>query len=364
MREQRSRETLRAAASSSTSDKEIFREKSPSLEKSLGRDLGTSLPRVVVMIPCFNEEQTLASVIRSIPRELPRISDVKIVVIDDGSQDDTAIIAARVGADVLVRHKANLGLGQTFQDGLEASLRLGADIIVNVDADGQYPPSELMLLLDPILRGRADIVLGDRQIKQLNHMSWSRKRGNQIASWVTRRLSGTSVQDSQTGFRALTREAALRLRLNGDYTYTQEMVIQAAHKGLTIAEVPITFHRRSDGDSRLIRSLWSYAWRAGKIILRSYRDYKPLRAFTLLGGSILVLSGLLGVRVLLHFWTAGTVSPFFPSAILGGILGIVGIQIIIFGLLSDMIRSQRQELEDVLIRVRRAELDRSKTPKR
>lgn len=317
-----------------------------------GGELRYPPPRVVVMIPCLNEAGAIASVIQSIPRELPGVNDVRVLAIDDGSHDETSLVAARAGADAVIRHKTNLGLGQTFKDGLEACLRMGADIIVNLDADGQYDSSEIPLLLDPILRGEADIVLGNRQIEGLSHVSWSRTWGNRIASWVTRRLSHLPIIDAQTGFRSLTREAAIRLTLNGGYTYTQEMILQAASRGLVIEEVPITFKRRLDGGSRLVTSIWRYALRAGGTIARSYRDHNPLKVFTFIGSVVLVIGGLVGLRVISHYLETGTVSPYLPSAILAAILGIVGFQIIIFGLLADMLKTHRRLTEEILLSMR------------
>jgi glycosyltransferase involved in cell wall biosynthesis len=285
------------------------------------------------------------------------VGDVKVLVVDDGSSDATVRIALEAGADAVLRHKANLGLGQTFKDGLDASLRLGAHIVVSVDADGQYDPSDMPMLLDPILRGRADIVLGDRQVESLTHMPNFKKWGNRIVSWVIRRLSGVPIRDAQTGFRALTREAAVRLTLSGGYTYTQEMIIQAAYRGLVIEELPVTFERRAEGSSRLIQSAWRYALRSGSVILRSYRDHHPLKVFTTIGIAILALGSMLGFRVLIHFLNTGTVSPFLPSAILAAILGVVGFQVIIFGLLADMLRTHRQLSEEILVQIRRTESD-------
>ncbi len=227
------------------------------------------------MIPCLNEERTVASVISRIPRRLSGFGKVTVLVIDDGSSDGTSSVAAHAGAEVVIRHTVNLGLGRAFRDGLKAALLLGADVIVNVDADGQYDPAEISKLVDPIRRGRADIVLGNRQIDGLFHMDWPRKWGNRVASWITRQLCGLPISDCQTGFRALTKEAAMSLTLNGGYTYTQEMLFQAARLGLTIEEVPITFFPRSHGSSRLITSIWRYALNSGAIILKSYWHEAP-----------------------------------------------------------------------------------------
>ncbi len=314
----------------------------------------TDSSRVVVMIPCLNEEKTIGSIIRGIPRELPGIEDVQVLVIDDGSEDESSLTAQRAGADAVLRHKINLGLGRTFKDGLDASLAMGADIIVNIDADGQYDPAELPLMLDPILNGRADIVLGNRQIRRVSHMTWSRRWGNRLVSWVTRRISGLKVEDSQTGFRTISRDAAERLTLNGGYTYTHEMIIQAADRGLVIEEVPIAFSRRPHGKSRLIKSAWGYLLRSSGIILKSYRDHSPLKIYGLIGGVILAAGGLIGLRVLIQFFATGAIFPFFPSVILAAILGVVGFQILIFGLLADMLKGQRQLIEEMLVKIRRA----------
>lgn len=245
---------------------------------------GSSSPAAVVMVPCLNEEQTVASVVSRIPRRLNGFGGVTVLVIDDGSSDSTSNVAAHAGAEVVIRHTMNLGLGRAFKDGLKAALLLGADVIVNIDADGQYDPAEISKLVDPIQRGHADIVLGNRQVNGLSHMDWPRKWGNRLASWTTRRLCGLPIADCQTGFRALTKDAAMRLSLNGGYTYTQEMLIQAAQLGLTVEEVPITFSRRSHGTSRLIGSIWRYALNSGTILLKSYR-LKPPEAYRSVEGN-------------------------------------------------------------------------------
>lgn len=319
-----------------------------------------SLPLVVVMVPCYNEQETLASVIRRIPRQIAGVAEVKVLVVDDGSEDDSRGEAERAGADFVLRHPANRGLGRTFRDGMEAALRMGADIIVNIDADGQYMPEEIPRLLSPLVERRADVVLGDRQVDRVSHMPLSRRWGNQLASWVTRRLSGLDVQDSQTGFRAFTGEAALRLTLEGDYTYTQEMLVQAAYRGLAVEEVPVTFRRRESGTSRLIRSAWEYAGRSGVILLRTYRDHDPVMVFTLLGLLFFAAGGVAGGRVLVHFSQTGAVSPLLPSAIFAAVMGVVGLQVVLFGLLADTMRSHRQVSEEVLIRLRRAAWEQAK----
>lgn len=230
------------------------------------------------MIPAYNEEETLGSVIKEIPRQIQGIDEVKVLVINDGSKDRTAEVSKEVGADYVVSHNRNKGLAQTFKTGLEEALFQGADIIVNTDADGQYDGNEIPKLIDPILKNEADIVLGDRQVKTLEHMPFGKKMGNRISSWVVRRASGLPIKDAQTGFRAFSREAALRMNIVSEYTYTQETIIQAAYKKLKIAQIPIIFRKRP-GKSRLISGIWNYAKKSGLTIIRTYRDYKPLKIF-------------------------------------------------------------------------------------
>ena len=331
----------------------------PSLDLK-GAEVPEALPRVVVLIPSYNEERSIAAVVEGIPRELPNIEDVRVLVVDDGSEDETAPVATRAGADMIVRHKTNLGLGQTFKDGLEASLRAGADIIVSLDADGQHNPGEIPILLEPIVRDEADIVIGYRQISRDSDMRWSRRWGNRFVSWLTRRLSGLDLHDTQSGFRALSREAAMRLTLNRGYTYTQEMVIQAAHKGLVVAEVPITHRKRVFGESKMVPSVWKYAAHSGAMILRSYRDHKPLMVFALAGTALFSVAVLLGLLVFFHFLNTGTIGPYFWVAVLAATLGVLGIQVIGLGLVADMLRSRREIEDEILLRLRRNEYERTR----
>ena len=195
--------------------------------------------KLVVTIPAYNEEKTIAGVIEGIPRQINGINFVEILVVDDGSTDGTVEQARRAGVDKILSHQENQGLGVAFKDGLGAALGAGADIIVNIDADGQYNAAEIPLLIKPVLDGKADIVLGWRDISNLNFMPKGKKLGNKLATWVTRILSGLPIKDAQTGFRAFSREAALRTNLRGEYTYVQETIIQAAYKGLPIEQVPV-----------------------------------------------------------------------------------------------------------------------------
>jgi len=310
--------------------------------------------KLLIMIPAYNEEKTIGKVIEEIPRKIEGIDSVEVLVIDDGSTDRTAEFAKKAGADYILIHKKNLGLARTFKDGLDFSLALKADIIVNIDADAQYNAREIPKLIKPILNGEADMVLGDRCIEKLDHMPKSKKIGNKIASWVTRKLSGLPIRDAQTGFRAFSREAALKLNILGEYTYTQETIIQAAKKGLKIVEIPVEFRRR-EGKSRLISSIWKYAKNAGITMLRTYRDYHPFKVFVTIGALIFIAGALVALRVLLHYFATGAVTPHLPSAVLSVMLIIIGSLTIIFGLLADMLRTHRELIEDALVRIKRLE---------
>ena len=332
-------------------DEDILLE-SPSNGLKIGEIL---IPRksvkLVVMIPAYNEEDTIGEVLKDIPRNIEGISKVDVLLIEDGSTDNTLEVAMKYGVDKVIHQIQRVGLAKAFEKGLETALEMDADIIVNIDADNQYNPKEIPILIRPILYGEADIVLGDRQIDGLTHMSSNRKLGNKIASLMTRRLSGLDISDAQTGFRAFSSRAASMLNVLSDYTYTQETIIQAAYKKLKIVEVPIEFRKR-EGDSRLISNLLNYAKRSGLTILLTYLNYKPLKAFLFIGLLITFIGFLFGFRVLIHFVKTGFVTPYVPSAILTAILIIVGFQVIILGLFATMIRSNRELIERILYKTK------------
>lgn len=304
------------------------------------------------MIPAHNEEKTISDVIKNVPRNIEGIDDIKVLVINDGSNDKTVEKARIAGANKIISNKKNLGLAQTFKKGLNESLEMGADIIVNIDADNQYDSKEIPKLILPILESRADIVLGDRQINKLDHMPLSKKIGNRIATWVTRRSSGYPVKDAQTGFRAFSREAALKLNILGSYTYVQETIIQAVHKDLIIEEVPISFRKR-EGKSKLISNIFSYAKNAAVIILRTYRDYEPIKTFAIIGIIFIIISLIPGFVVLRDYFATGTFSGHTGRGLLTLLLVFIGVQIIVFGLLADMLRTQRQLQEEILYKIKK-----------
>ena len=308
--------------------------------------------KMVITIPAYNEENTIGKVIAEIPRTIPGIDEIKILVIDDGSTDLTADVAIKAGADTILTHKHNMGLARTFRDGLNAALEMGADIVVNTDADNQYDGKEITKLITPILEGKADLVLGDRQIDHLDHMPRGNLWGNKLATQVIRWTTRLPIRDAQTGFRAFSREAASRMNLTGDYTYTQETIIQAANKNLTIEQVPIDFRKR-EGKSRLISSILRYARSAGVTIFRSFGAYHPFVIFSAIGLGCILIGLIIGFRVIIHFFETGMVTPYLPSALLTTVLVIVGSLAILFGLLADMIRTQRLLAEEILYRLKK-----------
>ncbi len=308
--------------------------------------------RLIVTIPAFNEETSIGAVIKEIPQKIDGIDEILILVIDDGSTDHTSDVAIQSGANRMLSHTHNMGLAQTFRDGLNCALEMGADIIVNTDADFQYNGTEIPKLIAPIVEGRADIVLGDRQIDKLDHMPRGNLWGNKLATRVVRLATRLPINDAQTGFRAFSREAALRMNLTGDYTYTQETIIQAANKNLRIEQIPVEFRRR-EGKSRLISSIFRYAQSAGVTIFRSFSAYHPFIIFSGIGIICIVLGLIIGFRVIIHFFLTGMVTPYLPSALLTTVLIIVGCLAILFGLLADMIKTQRMLAEEILYRLKK-----------
>jgi glycosyltransferase involved in cell wall biosynthesis len=308
--------------------------------------------KLVVTIPAYNEESTISGVLREIPRKIDGIDTIEVLLIDDGSTDNTVKKAIESGMDEVVIHKKNKGLGAAFRNGMDVALEKNADIIVNIDADGQYNAAQIPDLIKPILDGKADIVLGWRDIDKLDFMPKGKKLGNKLATWVTRRLSGLPIKDAQTGFRAFTREAALKLNLYGKFTYVQETLIQASHKALQIEQVPVEFRARN-GKSRLISNISNYAFRAGATIFSTYRDYYPLRLFSFISG-VLIIPGLgFGILVLVHFYQTGMVSPHLATAVLASLLIIIGLGTFALGVFVHMLNTQRHLSEEILYRLKK-----------
>src|SRR5688500_12209573 len=266
----------------------------PAIDRGMGR------MKVIVQIPCYNEEQTLPLVFRDMPRSIPGVDVLETLVIDDGSSDRTVEVARQLGVNHVVRHNGNKGLAAAFQSGLDACLRLGADIIVNTDGDNQYPQDRIPDLIAPILQREADMVVGDRQVTKIEHFSPMKKVLQLMGSWVVRQASRTTVPDAPSGFRAFSREAALRLNVITKYTYTLETIVQAGKKNIRIASVPVTTNEVTR-PSRLIRGVFDYLKKSSATIVRIYALYEPLKVFFYIG-SLFILVGLIGWLRILYFW--------------------------------------------------------------
>jgi len=310
--------------------------------------------KLMVQIPCLDEEATLPEALRSVPRQIAGVDAVEVLVIDDGSSDRTSAVAREHGADHVVRFPRRKGLAYGFMAGLDACLRLGADVIVNTDADNQYPGADIPRLIAPILRGEADMVIGNRQVGEVAHFSWTKRRLQEVGSWVVRKVSGTDVPDTTSGFRALNREAALRINIVSEFTYTLESIIQAGKKRMAVAHVPI--EAKETRPSRLFASTWEYVKRSAATILRIYAMYEPFKVFILLGSALLLGGVGLGLRYA-YFWWIGEVRGHVQSAILSVLLLILGFQTLQWGVMADLIASNRKLLEDLLYRVRKGELE-------
>jgi glycosyltransferase involved in cell wall biosynthesis len=310
--------------------------------------------KLIIQIPCLNEAQTLPATLADLPKSIPGIDAIEVLVIDDGSRDGTSDVARACGVDHIVRLRRNKGLAAAFQAGIDAGLKAGADFIVNTDADNQYAGDEIPKLLAPLLRGDADICIGDRNIQGLSHMSWRKRQLQRLGSWVVRQVSNTSVPDTTSGFRAYTREAALRMTIVSEFSYTLESIIQAGKQRMAITHVPITVNPRTR-QSRLFDSVFSYIKRSGATIVRIYAMYEPLKVFTYIGLTIFG-AGFLGALRFVYYYFEGAASKHLGSLIAAAVLLIVGFQVLVIGLLADVISGNRKLLEDLIYRVRTLEL--------
>ena len=310
--------------------------------------------KLVIMIPCLNEEHTLPQTLADIPRRIPGVDEIEILIIDDGSTDDTINVAKRHGVDSIIRHKTNCGLARAFRSGVDAALRLGADIIVNTDGDNQYCGQDIPALVKPILEKRYDVVIGDRQTHRLPQFSRGKKLLQALGSLVVRRLSGLKVPDTVSGFRAFSRNAALQLNVVSPFSYTIEMLIQAGVKRIAVGSVPVRTNPKTR-ESRLFKSIPKFIFKSLMTMGRMYAMYQPLRVFLLLG-ILLSFIGALPVMRFLYFFAMGDTSGHIQSLVIGGALLVVGIVVAILGLLGDLLNFNRQLLEILLEKERRREL--------
>lgn len=316
--------------------------------------------KLIVQIPCYNEEHTLAQTVADIPRQIAGVDEVRILIIDDGSTDRTVEVARAVGVDYIVQNRHNRGLARTFRAGIDACLKLGADIIVNTDGDNQYAGWNIPDLIQPILAGKADIVVGDRQTHKVQHFSFFKKMLQRVGSAVVRGLSGTTIPDAVSGFRAISRDAALQLNIISPFSYTIEMLIQAGKKHLAITAVPVETNAKTR-ESRLFKSIPKFIERSLTTMIRMYAMYQPLRVFFYLGMTLSLLGALPILRFVYFYFSDGGAGH-VQSLILGGVLMLMGFMAFLIGLLADLISFNRQLIEMTLERVRRIELKQQDTP--
>lgn len=299
--------------------------------------------KLIIQIPCFNEEETLPVTLRDLPRDIPGIDDIEVLIVDDGSTDRTQEVAREHGADHIVGFRSNRGLARAFSEGIRASLERGADIIVNTDADNQYCGEDIAKLVTPILEGRADLVVGDRETHTIDHFSERKKFLQKHGSNMVSILAGMDVPDATSGFRAFSREAALELNVLSDFSYTLETLIQAGRKKLKVESVPIRTNDKLR-ESRLFKSIFTFVKRSGATMLRVYTTYEPLKVFAS-AAMVFIFGALIIFARFIYYYVQGGGSGKIQSLILGAVLFITGAFLITIGILADLINANRKLLE-------------------
>lgn len=316
--------------------------------------------KLIIQIPCFNEEATLPMTLADLPRVVPGVDVVEWLVIDDGSSDRTVEVARELGVDHVVSHGRNRGLATAFMTGIDACLRAGADLIVNTDADNQYQGSSIPDLIEPVLSGSAEMVVGERPIESIDDFSPMKKALQRLGSSVVRRFSGTGVRDAASGFRAYTRDAAMQIQVFGKYTYTMETIVQAGWNGIAIESVPIRVNPKTR-ESRLVKSSARYVWRSAQAIIRSFALYKPFRFFFLTGLVPFVLGVVLLLRWLGLYLLEDEYTSRVPS-LLGGIgLILLAVQLWALAFMADLQAANSRVLEDLRLRAARADYDSARS---
>lgn len=317
------------------------------------------MKKLIIQMPCYNEEGTLAIALNALPRHVEGFDKVEWLIINDGSTDKTIEVAKANGVDHIVDLGVHRGLAVGFMAGIDACLRAGADVIVNTDADNQYQADDIPKLTAPVLAGEAEIVIGERPISEIEHFSPLKKMLQKLGSLVVRKFSATEIADAPSGFRAISRDAAMRMNVFSEYTYTLETIIQAGQKGMHIVSVPI----RTNGflrPSRLMKSMSAYIQRSIFTIFRIFVAYKPMRFFLTIGTPPVILGTLLGCRYLYYLIFEGSTRAHTPSLILAAILILIGVQLWIFGFVADVIAVNRKLLEDIQLRIKQQEYGRTK----
>jgi glycosyltransferase involved in cell wall biosynthesis len=311
--------------------------------------------KLIIQIPCLNEEQTLPITLKDLPKKIKGIDVIEYLIIDDGSTDRTVEVARKYGVHHIVSFPRNRGLAAAFRAGIDACLRLGADIIVNTDADNQYCGADIPKLIQPILEGKAEMVVGDRETDKIPHFSKTKKFLQKFGSWVVNKAANADISDTTSGFRAYSREAAMRLNVVSEFSYTLETIIQAGRGKIATANVPI----RTNGvlrESRLFKGIRNYVKRSMNTIIRTYTMYRPLNVFLSIGSILTLLGASFFIRFL-YFYLNGNGQGHIQSLIFGSSMLVVGIQIVLIGLIADLIANNRKLLEETLYRVRKIELD-------
>lgn len=312
--------------------------------------------KLIIQIPCYNEEKTLNIALDSLPKKIEGISKIEYLIINDGSSDNTIEVAKKWGVNYIVNLKMNKGLAYGFSAGIDACLRNGADVIVNTDADNQYCADDIEKLVRPIIENRYDIVIGERPIDETKHFSPLKKKLQHLGSWVVRKASNTDIPDAPSGFRAYSRDAAMRLNVINDYTYTLETIIQAGRDKIAMTSVPVRTNEELR-ESRLFNSMGGYIKRSGGVIIRSFAMYQPLKFFVITGLIPFTLGILIGVRFLFYYFQ-GDSGGHVQSLILAAILLMLGWQTVMMGIQADIIAANRKILQDIQFRVKKLEMER------
>jgi len=310
--------------------------------------------KLIIQIPCLNEEQTLPQTYRDLPKKIEGVESIEVLIVDDGSTDRTVKVAEELGVNHLVQFPTNRGLAAAFMAGIDGCLKNGADIIVNTDADNQYCGADIEKLIRPILDGKAEIVIGNRQTDTIEHFSTMKKRLQKLGSWIVRHLSNTDVPDTTSGFRAYSREAAMRLIVVSRFSYTLETIIQAGRKNISITHVPVRTNSKLR-ESRLFKSIPNYIKRSASTMMRIYTMYQPLKVFFYIGVALFLVGVLISMRFVVSYILEPTISRHIQSLVVSSAFVVVGFQVMVLGIVSDLIANNRILLEDIMVRLKKLE---------